>query len=550
MFSSIRVRLSLSHLAVIVLAMGLSAFLLLSFLEDYFMDSTRDSLEAQARITAQALIPSIHSVSYEYADPDLIGTPSVEQVPIVTLSTVSDTGTTTTTDEQMEYRIGQQIVDWDPAFNTTQLYRKGDDAFSVQSQNINLDNREGSLSNANLNMLTDTSLQLGAELETRIRILDANGIVLIDSHQQEQGFDLSTNELVARAIDGNIASRTEETGEGTMHLAFPSFSGDQLLGIVYLSQPLSDVSAVLHDLQSRLLISTGIALALSAIVALLLSRAISNPLRRLTKAANAVAHGQLDQQVPVNSNDEIGQLSQTFNDMTTRLQSARQMQTDFVANVSHESRTPLTSIKGMLETLRDGAVDDPQIRDLFLETMEGETDRLIRLVNDLLLLSKADSDALNLHPEPTDLGALAREIIDQLSPKIKAENLAVKLEINPNLPSVPVDPDRIRQVLVNLLDNSIKYSHTEGTITITMAANQDGSILTQVRDKGIGVSADDLPRIGERFYRTDKARSRADGGTGLGLAIARTLVEAHGGQLNIESIEGQGTTVSFTIPSA
>ncbi len=547
MFSSIRFRLSLSYLAVIVLAMGISAFILLSFLEDYFMDSTRDSLEAQARITAQALIPGVSGVAYDYSDPALSGEPTAAQVQVVTMNTSSGTGTVDQ-EELVNYRLEQQIEDYNPAYNAVQYYRK-DDVYSLQSQNVYLNTNEGTPGSTDLSLFTDTSIELGAELETRIRILDAEGTVLIDSMQEEQGKDMATDSLIVQAMNGQIASRTEESGDDTMHLAFPAMVEGQLAGIVYLSQPLDDVAAVLSDLRNRMLISTVIALALSAIVALLLSRAISNPVRRLTLASRAVAQGHLDQQVPVRSKDEIGQLSQTFNEMTTRLQSAMQMQTDFVANVSHESRTPLTSIKGMLETLRDGAVDDPQIRDRFLETMEGETDRLIRLVNDLLLLSKADSNALNLHTESTDLSKLVREIIDQLSPEIETENLDFKLEISPDLPSVPADPDRIRQVIVNLLDNAIKYSHDGGAITVTMMAGQDGSVVTRIRDEGIGIPADDLPRIGERFYRTDKARSRANGGTGLGLAIARTLVEAHGGKLTVESIEGNGTTVSFTLPA-
>ncbi len=547
MFSSIRFRLSLSHLAVIVLAMGISAFILLSFLEDYFMDSTRDSLEAQARITAQALIPGVSGVAYDYSDPALSGEPTAAQVQVVTMNTSSGTGTVDQ-EELVNYRLEQQIEDYNPAYNAVQYYRK-DDVYSLQSQNVYLNTNEGTPGSTDLSLFTDTSIELGAELETRIRILDAEGTVLIDSMQEEQGKDMATDSLIVQAMNGQIASRTEESGDDTMHLAFPAMVEGQLAGIVYLSQPLDDVAAVLSDLRNRMLISTVIALALSAIVALLLSRAISNPVRRLTLASRAVAQGHLDQQVPVRSKDEIGQLSQTFNEMTTRLQSAMQMQTDFVANVSHESRTPLTSIKGMLETLRDGAVDDPQIRDRFLETMEGETDRLIRLVNDLLLLSKADSNALNLHTESTDLSKLVREIIDQLSPEIETGNLDFKLEICPDLPSVPADPDRIRQVIVNLLDNAIKYSHDGGAITVTMMPGQDGSVVTRIRDEGIGIPADDLPRIGERFYRTDKARSRANGGTGLGLAIARTLVEAHGGKLTVESIEGNGTTVSFTLPA-
>ena len=165
----------------------------------------------------------------------------------------------------------------------------------------------------------------------------------------------------------------------------------------------------MRDLRLRWLLATAIALGLSGVVGLLLSGAISRPLRRLTAAAGAVAEGEFDQQVPVRTEDELGRLSRAFNEMTARLRAARQMQVDFVANVSHELRTPLTAIKGLVETLRDGAVDDTEVRDRFLETVEDETDRLIRLVNDLLILSRADSEALNLQCEPVDLGESGRD---------------------------------------------------------------------------------------------------------------------------------------------
>jgi signal transduction histidine kinase len=335
-----------------------------------------------------------------------------------------------------------------------------------------------------------------------------------------------------------------------MSLASPVLVEGELVGVVYLSQPLHDVTAVLQDLRARWLVSTAIALLLSGAVGLILSRAIARPLRRLTTAAGAVAQGELDQQVPVRSDDEVGRLSRAFNEMTARLLAARQMQTDFVANVSHELRTPLTSVKGMVETLRDGAVDDPGVRDRFLKTVEAETDRLIRLVNDLLILSRADSAALNLQRSRANLATLVRTTVGQLGPQARSRGLVLRVE-GPSAPAIVwADPDRIEQVLVNLLDNAIKYSRPGGKVVVSVHDGDPGAVRVQVRDEGIGIAADDLARIGERFYRADKARSRADGGSGLGLAIAQALVRGHGGQLTIQSQEGEGTTVSFSVPRA
>jgi signal transduction histidine kinase len=506
-FSSIRARLTLSHLAVIVMAMGLSGFLLLSFLERYFLQAMEDSLAAQARITAQALIPGA-----------LTGGPPVEAQA--------------------------------PAYNAVQQQQLGN--LSLQAQNVAPPTGDLSLDGVDLAYLSDTSLQLSSQLDTRIRILDAQGVVLVDSRQEGQGANLREDPLVAQALAGHYAQRTDQAGlgqEAAMHLALPVLIEGRLVGVVYLSQPLRDVVAVLHDLRARWLLSTAIALLLSGVVSLLLSRAIASPLHRLTLAAGAVAQGQLDQQVPVSSRDELGRLSRAFNEMTARLRAARQVQTDFVANVSHELRTPLTAIKGLVETLRDGAVDDPEVRDRFLESVEGETDRLIRLVNDLLILSRADSEALNLRRESLDLAQLAQATAERLASQVEAQGLVLKVQAGPGPSLAWADPDRIGQVLVNLLDNAIKYSRPGGKVTVSVDGGRGRPALVRVRDEGIGIPAQDLARIGQRFYRADKARSRAEGGSGLGLAIAQALVEAHGGKLWLESQEGQGTTVSFTLPA-
>lgn len=503
MLSSLRVRLTLSHLVVIVLAMGLSGFLLLSFAERYFLQATEDSLITQARITAQTLIPG-----------------SRAKIP-----------------------PGQAARQTSlPAYNNTRQQQVGN--LALQTDNVLLPT-EGA--ETDLAYLTEASLQFSAQLETRIRVVDAMGRTLVDSWQETQGTNLADDPLVRQALGGQYASQT--TAE-TMQIALPILVEERVAGAVYLSQPLQDITTVLGDLRRRWLLATGIALLLSGGVGLLLSQAIARPLRRLTTAAGAVARGQFDHQVPVRSRDEVGRLSRAFNDMTTRLQAARQMQIDFVANVSHELRTPLTSIKGIIETLQDGAVEDLAVRDRFLQTVEEETDRLIRLVNQLLLLSRTDSEALNLRREPTDLAQLTCRTVEKLAGRAETGRVTLRAETNGRPLPAWIDPDRIGQVLVNLLDNAIKYSPPGGAVTVRVEPGQNGLRLVRVADQGIGIPAADLPHIGQRFYRADKARSRAEGGSGLGLAIAQALVQAHGGQLWLESEEGRGTVVSFTLPGA
>ncbi len=507
MFPSIRARLTASHLLVIMLAMSLSGFLLLSFLERYFLQAAEESLTAQAVITAQALIP--------------------------------------------DATTNRPPVDTAPAYNAVQQQQVSN--LALQAQNLPAAAVDPSPHDVDLAVLTDVSLQLSAQLDTRIRILDAAGVVQVDSQQAEQGVDLASDPLVAQALAGQYASHTDQ--DRVMHVALPALIDERPVGVIYLSQPLEDVTAVLYDLRIRWLLSTGIALLFSGVAGLLLARMITSPLRQLTTAAGAVAEGRFDRRVPVRSHDELGRLSIAFNDMTGRLQAARQMQIDFVADVSHELRTPLTAVKGLVETLRDGAVDHREVRDRFLETVESETDRLVRLVNDLLLLSRADSEALNLRRKAVDLEKLVRPLMTRLAPAAAGREVDLRLEAPSESVMAWADSDRIEQVMLNLLDNAIKYSRPGGVVTVilddgpAMDTESRAQVAVRVRDEGMGIPAEHLPHLGRRFYRADRARARSEGGSGLGLAIAQALIGAHGGRLWLESQEGAGTVASFTLPS-
>ena len=235
-----------------------------------------------------------------------------------------------------------------------------------------------------------------------------------------------------------------------------------MVGATFLSQPLRDVSIVMANLQSRLLISAAIALVFAALVGVFLARSIARPVRQLTAAANELALGDFDYPLDTTSQDELGDLARAFRRMSTDLQHMLQARTDLVANVSHELRTPLTAIKGLVETLRAGAVDDITVRDAFLASIEQQTDRLTRLVNDLLILSRADSQALALQMRPTDLTALARMCAEQMTPKASAAQVSLRVE-GPDI-RVKLDSDRTQQVLINLLDNAIRFSPPGGSV--------------------------------------------------------------------------------------
>jgi len=235
-----------------------------------------------------------------------------------------------------------------------------------------------------------------------------------------------------------------------------------------------------------------------------------------------------------------------FHDIT-ELRKMETMRREFVANVSHELRTPLASIKGYAETLLDGALSDRDNAEEFLRIIHSDAERLARLIRDILDLSKIESGTLKLEIKKISLSAVADRVIAGLRRQAEEKVLALKNDIPADLPEVPADEDRIAQVFLNLIDNAIKYTAPGGKVTIS-AARKGQELQASVADTGIGIPAEDIPRLFERFYRVDKARSRELGGTGLGLSIVKHIVHAHGGQVAVHSELGRGSAFSFTLP--
>jgi two-component system phosphate regulon sensor histidine kinase PhoR len=233
----------------------------------------------------------------------------------------------------------------------------------------------------------------------------------------------------------------------------------------------------------------------------------------------------------------------------TELRRLERVRTEFVANVSHELRTPLTSIRGYLETLLDGALEEPTNAHRFLEIAHTHAERLSRLVDDLLQLSDIETGKLILKPTLLNLHEVAAEVVAFFEKQVAQKSLSLVNTVPTDI-RLPADWDRLTQIFVNLVDNAVKYTPAQGGITLGAGPRGPGLVHVWVTDTGIGIPSTDLPRLTERFYRVDKARSRELGGTGLGLAIVKHLVQAHGGELWLESELGRGTTVNFSLPLA
>jgi two-component system phosphate regulon sensor histidine kinase PhoR len=234
----------------------------------------------------------------------------------------------------------------------------------------------------------------------------------------------------------------------------------------------------------------------------------------------------------------------------TELRQLEQVRTEFVANVSHELRTPLTAIQGYLETLLGGALEERENAEKFLEIVFRHTERLGRLLNDLTDLSNIELGKVTLDLAPIALPPVVESVFAILEPRAAARGVVLENAVPAGLPTIQADRDRLEQILINLVDNAVKYSQRGGRVTVGAAPLDATTVEVSVHDSGVGIPAADLPRITERFYRVDKARSRELGGTGLGLAIVKHLVITHGGELRIDSEPERGTRVRFTLHAA
>ncbi len=248
--------------------------------------------------------------------------------------------------------------------------------------------------------------------------------------------------------------------------------------------------------------------------------------------------------VPINKQDKLGGVLVLLQDLT-ELRNLQTMRRELVGNISHELRTPIAGIKAMVETLRDGAVNDKKAAADFLARIESEVDRLSQIVAELTQLSRIETGQAELKKEPVNLNALVDEVLAEMNPLAKRQQVKLLKQLSPDLPPVLADKDRIRQTITNLTHNAIKFNKPGGKVTASTNYNSK-SVSLIVADTGIGISKDDLPHVFERFYKADKART--SGGSGLGLAIAKHTIQAHGGEISAQSEEGKGSTFSFNLP--
>ena len=541
------------------------------------------------------------------------------------------------------------------------------ECLSVQSFVKNGGSRE--FDKKRLDLLAD---KIGENLGRRVTFIDFNGVVLGDSELNEGEINNVENHLHRPEIEQALAygfgesRRYSSTVKQKMLYVAYRLEYESIACVVRLSAPLSEIELVSYKLRKMLIISFFVAFIFTTVISFFVSLFITKPIKRMSVVTKGIANGDFTKRVLITSNDEIGDMAKSFNNMTkqiklrleeitiskvrfeavllsmfegvmvvdiegvillmnqtlkdfllvndevvgkkpievirhieiqeiadnsikkkhgvesreisifndgekkllvhatpvlqesrvggavlvfhdiTELRHLEKIRQDFVANVSHELRTPMSSIKGYAETLLDGAIENRNDTLNFLKIIHAESDRMTRLIDDILDLSGIESGKVKMNFLPCNIDSVVKRIMEGLDNHAKSKSITLKKQIPKELPNIYADEAKLSQILLNLLDNAIKYNKNGGEVIIK-AEDKNDFIQIDVKDTGIGISDEDQTRIFERFYRVEKARSRELGGTGLGLSIVKHIVHAHKGEVFVKSELGKGSTFSFTI---
>ncbi|MFC2149587.1 ATP-binding protein [Candidatus Auribacterota bacterium] len=399
---------------------------------------------------------------------------------------------------------------------------------------------------------------IAKRLDLRITLIDVEGSVTGDSEKPAGEMEDHSDrpEVIAAIKEGKGEStRYSDTVNYRMkYVAYASRDNGRLLSIIRLAVPLTDIKVQIMVIYRIVLLGGIAAVILVLIIGFFISRSLSRPINEMKEAAGRIATGDFSKKIEVRTKDELGDLARSLNimadELRIKMEHLRKMdrvRTDFVANVSHELKTPLTTIKGFVETLEDGGLDDKENAKRFLDIIKKHAERLSNIINDLLCLTELELSRDRIERETFDMKDLAEEMLLGFGHALSVKKLDLKKEYKGKDFNVSADKSRMEQVFVNLIDNAVRYTEKNGTISVALEERPQDFLIT-IHDTGVGIPQEHLDRVFERFYRVDKARSRESGGTGLGLSIVKHIVTLHNGHIAIDSASGKGTVITVTLP--
>ena len=382
------------------------------------------------------------------------------------------------------------------------------------------------------------------ENKVRVLVFNASRKVLSDTAQGQASLPFPRKNILGR----NTQTALDENG--TAWLYSSARLNDNRILVVAAPRPRVPVLSIFTDeLLSPILQGGAIALALSLILAYMLSRWVADPLQKVVVAARAYP-AEAMKPIPAQGPQEVQDLTRAFNSMVRRVDGAQRSQRDFVANVSHELKTPLTSIQGFAQAILDNTADTPEARTHAAAIIYNESARMHRMALDLLDLARLEAGTADLNMSPVDAGALLRSVLEKFTPQAQKAGVGLFVDVPEGLPTVNGDGDRLAQVFTNLVDNALKFTPADGRVTLS-AKKAGVEMELSVTDTGSGVPEEALPRLFDRFYQADPSRASGERrGAGLGLSIVKEIVEAHGGKIGVRSRAGHGTTFVIHLPLA
>jgi signal transduction histidine kinase len=390
--------------------------------------------------------------------------------------------------------------------------------------------------------------RIDSAFDVRILILAPDGALLVDTRS---GKNPAIPKLINQAVRNGSIDKSpnkkrliDSQGQVWLYVS-RRIEGNQVM-IVASPRPKVPLKDILREELLPPLFQAGLgAAALAILLAIWMAHWVTSPLQRITKSAQALAAGK-HEPIPVEGPEEVRELARAFNEMSARVQATQQSQKNFVANVSHDLKTPLTSIQGFSQAILDGTASTPDELSKAAEVIYSESSRMNRMVLDLLELARLDAGLGEFKHQPVDLAALLKDLEGKFSLQAQQAQINLRAEIGP-MPPLNGDGDRLVQAFTNLVDNAVKFTPANGAVVIR-AGHAAGMVEVSVSDTGSGILPADIPHIFDRFYQTDKSRSREHRGSGLGLSIAKEIIEAHHGTITVHSQPDHGSTFVVTLP--